>query len=166
MKRPWSALLAATGIAALVAAWRRSRGGAGCDPDVGAWTGTPTWADDGHMANVAAFVDFVRDAAPCWRHYPPAAALALIGFDPRADSPMEPVIVDRAPSAGSGEVDLTLTFEHAADDSVAATRYRFTFVDEGYLGGTSGVFRLLSGVREFRCQPGRGQTDWGPELCL
>jgi len=57
-------------------------------------------------------------------------------------------------------------FEHEGDDSVAATRYRFTFVDEAVVGGTPSVYRLLEGVREFRCQPGRGQTDWGPDLCL
>lgn len=53
-----------------------------------------------------------------------------------------------------------------ADDSLAASRHRFTFVDEAFVGGSSGTYRLIAGLREFRCQPGRGQTDWGPELCL
>jgi hypothetical protein len=118
------------------------------------------------MTNVDAFRMFVDDARPCWRHYPPAIALAILGIDPSGDEPLEPVIVQRAPSAGSGEVDVTLVFEHEGDDSVAATRYRFTFVDEAFVGGTAGVFRLLEGMREFRCQPGRGQTDWGPAPCL
>ena len=167
MKRRLAALiLAATGIAAVMAALRRRKADACCDASVGAWSGLPAWADDGHMTNVGAFVTFVDDVKPCWRHYPPAAALAIVGFDPRGDDPMEPVVIDRAPSAGSGEVDLTLTFEHVGDDSVAATRYRFTFVDEAFVDGTPGVFRLLTGVREFRCHQGRGQTDWGPQLCL
>lgn len=109
---------------------------------------------------------FVEDRRPCWRHYPVASAFAIIGIDPTGDAPMDTVAVDRAPSAGSGEVDVTLTYDVEGDDSVAAIRYRFTFVDEAFVGGSSGTHRLVHGLREFRCQPGRGQTDWGPELCL
>lgn len=118
------------------------------------------------MTNVAAFRTLVEDVDPCWRHYPVAAAFALIGIDPGEGGPMEPVTVELAPSAGSGEVDVVLTFEHEADDSVAATRYRCTFVDEAFVGGTAGRFRLVDALREFRCHPGRGHTDWGPSLCL
>lgn len=166
MKRLLALILSATGIAAAVAALRRRKAQPCCDPAVGEWSGHPSWADDGTMANVDTLVAFVDATKPCWRHYPPAMALAIIGFDPRAQDPMEPVVVDRAPSAGSGEIDLTLTFEHVGDDSVAATRYRFTFVDEAVVDGSPGVFRLLAAVREFRCHQGRGQTDWGPQLCL
>lgn len=166
MKRKLASVLSATGLAGIVAALVRRCCRRGCDPSVGAWTEAPSWAADGRMTNVDVFRTFVNDTRPCWRHYPPAAALAIVGIDPRSDEPLEPVIVQRAPSAGSGEVDITLVFEHEGDDSVAATRYRFTFVDEAFLGGTAGVFRLLEGMREFRCQPGRGHTDWGPDLCL
>jgi hypothetical protein len=166
MKRKLAGVLSATGLAGAIVAllrrlWRRC-----CDPSVGAWTDAPAWGDDGHMTNVEAFQAFVADARPCWRHYPVSASLAIIGIDPAGHGPIDPVTVQRAPSAGSGEVDVTLVFEHEGDDSVAATRYRFTFVDEAFVGGTAGSFRLLQGVREFRCQPGRGQTDWGPALCL
>ena len=165
MQRKLAGALSATGLAGLVVLVRRCRSRC-CASSVGAWTDAPAWAADGRMTNVEAFRTFVDDARPCWRHYPPAAALALVGIDPGGDAPTEPVTVQRAPSAGSGEVDVTLVFEHADDDSVAATRYRFTFVDEAFLGGTAGRFRLLEGMREFRCQPGRGQTEWSPELCL
>lgn len=162
----WKLAGSATGLAALVAALLRRLRRRCCDASVGAWADDPSWGADGRMTNVAAFVGFVEDRRPCWRHYPVSSALAVVGIDPGSDAPMAPVTVERAPSAGSGEVDVTLVFEHEGDDSVAATRYRFTFVDEGYVGGTSGELRLLEGVREFRCQPGRGHTDWGTELCL
>lgn len=166
MQRKLAGVLSATGLAGIAAALVRRCRRRCCDPSVEAWTDAPTWGADGRMTNVEAFRTFVDDARPCWRHYPPAAALTLVGIDPGGDEPLEPVIVQRAPSAGSGEVDVTLVFEHEGDDSVAATRYLFTFVDEAFIGGTAGLFRLVEGMREFRCQPGRGQTDWGPDLCL
>lgn len=167
MDRKTSRALSATGIgAALLALLRWLRRRRCCDPSVGAWDGAPTWSETGQMTDVEAFQSFVDSARPCWRHYPIAAALAVIGFDPRSDHLSPPATVEQGPSAGSGELDVTLVFEHEDDDSVAATRYRFTFVDEGFVGGTADRYRLLAGLREFRCQPGRGQTDWGPELCL
>lgn len=166
MRRTIAGVFSLAGLAGFVAALVRRCRRRGCDPSVRAWTVAPSWGPDGRMTNVDSFRTFVEEKRPCWRHYPPAAALAIVGIDPRGDEPLEPVIVQRAPSVGSGEVDITLVFEHEGDDSVAATRYRFTFVDEAFLGGPPAVFRLLEGVREFRCQPGRGQTDWGPARCL
>ena len=165
-KRSLIGALSATGLAGLLAgffAWLRRRC---CDATVGAWDEDPNWGDDGSMTNVADFRSFVEDRRPCWRHYPVASAFAIIGIDPTDDAPMDTVAVDRAPSAGSGEVDVTLTYDVEGDDSVAAIRYRFTFVDVAFVGGSSGTYRLVHGLREFRCQSGRGQTDWGPELCL
>ena len=166
MKRKLIGVSSATGLAGLVVAFLRRCLRRCCDASIGAWTDVPARGSDGSMTNVDAFRTFVEDQRPCWRHYPLAAAFAILGIDPSGDAPIEPTIVERAPSAGSGEVDVTLVFEHEGDDSTAATRYRFTFVDEAFVGGTAGVFRLLEGMREFRCHPGRGQTDWGPELCL
>lgn len=166
MRRVLAGVMSTTGlVGAILALVRRCRRRC-CDPSVGAWTDAPTWGADGHMGNVTTFRTFVDDARPCWRHDPVAASFALLGTDPGSDAPMGPVIVERSPSAGSGEVDVTLVFEHEGDDSVAATRYRATFVDEAFVAGTAGVFRLIEAVREFRCQPGRGQTEWGPDLCL
>lgn len=105
------------------------------------------------MTNVEAFRTFVDDARPCWRHYAPAAALTLVGIDPRGDEPFEPVLVQRAPSAGSGEVDVTLVFEHEGDDSVAATNYRFTFVDEAFVGGTAGCSGCSRGCASSAASP-------------
>jgi hypothetical protein len=170
-----------TGAVAVLLAWLRRRrreqppgdgdDGTGaepgcCTPDVGAWPGPPDWAEDGRLTNVAGFTSFVTAQDPCWRHYPVSSALAVIGSDPASTAPQQTVTVDRAPSAGSGEVEVTLTFEVEKDDSVRGVRYRLTFVDEGFTGGTAGSFRLLDGVREVRCQPGRGQQDWGTALCL
>lgn len=166
MKRKLAGLVSVTGLLGALLAWLRRCLRRCCDFSVGPWTDSPAWADDGRMTNVDAFQSFVETTRPCWRHYPSAAALAIVGIDPKGMDPAGPVLVERGPSAGSGEVDVTLTFEHEGDDSVAATRYRFTFVDESFVGGTAGVFRLLEGRREFRCQPGRGHTDWGSELCL
>lgn len=166
MNRGVAGSFSAVGLLGLIAAifrrWRR----ACCDPAVGGWTEDPAWSADGLLGNVGAFNDFVAETRPCWRHDAISAALAALGIDPSGDAPMDTVVVSRAPSAGSGEVDVTLVYEVEGDDSVAGIRYRFTFVDEAFVGGTAGVYRLVEGRREFRCQPGRGQTDWGPELCL
>lgn len=164
MRRTLAGFLSATSLIAVIAKCLRRRRDC-CDPAVGAWPNDATWDSDGQLSNADVFRSFVEDARPCWRHYPIASAMALIGIDPTADAPIE-LSVERAPSAGSGEVDVTLTQNVTGDDSVAAVRYRCTFVDEAYTGGEAGVFRLLEAVREFRCQPGRGQNDWGPQLCL
>jgi hypothetical protein len=160
--------LAATGVTAGLLAWlcRRRRATGGCEPTVGAWPGPPQWSADGMLTNAAAFVAFVTAQAPCWRHYPIASALAVIGVDPRSADPEDAVLVESGPSAGSGEVDVRLTYEVHDDDSVAGIRYLLTFADEAFLGGTPGVFRLVAGLREVRCLPGRGQQDWGTDLCL
>lgn len=165
-KTRWTWAGAAAGLAALVLTLLRCRRRPCCDPAVGAWSEPPTWGGDGKMTNVAGFVGFVEGADPCWRYDAISSALAVLGIDPGSDAPVEPVLVERTPSAGSGEVDVILIRELDGDDSVAAERYRFTFVDEGFVGGTSGAFRLIEGLRQFRCHPGRGQTDWGTELCL
>ncbi len=167
MDRRTTRTLTGTGLGVgLIALLRWLRRRRCCDPSAGAFDAGPTWSDTGQMTNVDVFQAFVDDKEPCWRHYPVAAALAIVGFDPHGDPLLAPVTVEQAPSAGSGEVDVTLVFDHEGDDAVAATRYRFTFVDEAFTGGTAGRYRLLAGLREFRCQPGRGHTDWGPELCL
>jgi len=62
-------------------------------------------------------------------------------------------------------VSFTLTYEVEKDDPVRGVRYLLTFEDEAFTGGTPGSFRLITGVRELRCQPGRGQPDWAPALC-
>lgn len=152
-----------TGLIAILCRWRRRRC---CDASVGGWDQTPTWGENGKMTNVGAFASFVDASNPCWRHYAVSSALAVLGIDPGSDAPIEPVGLERHPSAGSGEVDVILTYEIEGDDSVAGTRYRFTFVDEAFTGGTPGVLRLIDGLRQIRCQPGRGQTDWGTDLCL
>lgn len=159
-------MLSATGLAGLVAALLCRLRRRCCDPAVAAWPDEPAWGDDGLMTNVEAFRSYVESARPCWRHDPIGSSLAILGIDPGADAPIDTVTVDRAPSAGSGEVDVTLTYDLEGDDSVAGKRYRFTLVDEAFVGGSAGTYRLIQGRREFRCHPGRGQTDWGPELCL
>lgn len=156
----------AGGIAALVLALLRRRRRRCCDPSVGGWTATPAWDGDGRMSNASGFRSFVAQQRPCWRYDAVSGALAILGVDPGGDAPTGPITVERAPSAGSGEIAVTLTYDHGGDDSVAAIRYQFVFVDEAVVGGTPGALLLLEGRREFRCQPGRGHTDWGTHLCL
>ncbi len=121
------------------------------------------------MRNVQAFVDFVDDRDPCWRHYPIASALAVLGEDPGGASPLR-LRIDVGLGGGSGEVSVRISplwsGEDGADDSVAAVRYTFTLADEAVLGGTPDQYRLLAGLREVRCQPGRGHTRWGTRPCL
>lgn len=165
MRRALVRLLSLAGLSGLLAWllrwWRRC-----CDPSVGAWTGAPTWDGGGRMTNTGDVRAFVDARRPCWRHHPTAMALAVIGLDPQDSGLVETVELQRAAGGGSGEVAVTATREHEGDDSVAATRYRFVFVDAGFTGGTPGIFLLVDGIREFRCQPSRGHTDWSPELCV
>lgn len=137
-----------------------------CASGTVAWPAMPTWDADGTMSNVDDFNAFVSDERPCYRHYPEAAAQAIIGMDPTGASPQSQFLLRYGPSAGSGETDVVITVETPGDDSVEATRYRFTFADEAVLDGEAGVHRLLTGVREFRCYEGRGHTEWGTEACL
>ncbi|MCC5947896.1 MAG: hypothetical protein JJT89_05520 [Nitriliruptoraceae bacterium] len=152
-------------IAALLAFWRRRRRTC-CDPEAGAWSGPPDFSDTGQMTNVDAFAAYVTEHDPCWRTQPIASALAVIGIDPTSADAQDPFTVQQGPSAGSGEVDVVLTFEVTDDDSVAGIRYQLTFVDGDFLDPTEPGFRLVAGLRQLRCQPGRGQQDWGTALCL
>ncbi len=165
MARYIKRLVAVTGLAGLLAALCKPKKRC-CRSGTLAWPQSPDWTPGGSLANVASFNAHLTTARPCYRHYPESAAQAILGMDPAGASPQEPFTLAYGPSAGSGETDVTITFESLEDDSVAAIRYLFTFVDEGYVGGTAGVQRLLHGRREFRCQPGRGHTDWGTDLCV
>jgi hypothetical protein len=140
-----------------------------CAAGVAGWPGPVRWGTAGQMRNVQAFVDFADDRDPCWRHYPVASALAVLGEDPGGDSPLR-LRIEVDTGGGSGEVSVRLrplqSGEAGADDSVAAVRYTFTFGDEAVLGGPPGQYRLLAGLRELRCHPGRGHTRWGTRPCL
>jgi hypothetical protein len=140
-----------------------------CAADVAGWPGPVQWARTGQMRNVQAFVDFTDDRDPCWRHYPVASALAVLGEDPGGTSPLQ-LWIDTGAGGGSGEVSVRIrplpAGDDGADDSVAAIRYSFTFADEAVLGGTPKQYRLLAGLREVRCHPGRGHTRWGTQPCL
>ncbi|CAN5810006.1 hypothetical protein BH23ACT10_BH23ACT10_08010 [soil metagenome] len=165
-------MLVAGGVAGLLALVRRRRrrkrrrGGRCCASGTIAWPALPSWDADGAMRNVDEFNAFIAEERPCYRHYPEAAAQAILGMDPTGASPQSQFLLRYGPSAGSGETDVTITIESLGDDSVEATRYGFTFADEAVLDGTAGVHRLLVGRREFRCHEGRGHTGWGTEPCL
>lgn len=166
-------MLAAGGLAGLLALLRRRRRRKRrrgrdrcCAPGTLTWPDAPAWDADGAMTNVDDFNAFVEAERPCYRHYPEAAAQAVLGMDPTGASPQSQFLLRYGPSAGSGETDVVITVESIGDDSVEATRYLLTFADEMVLGGTPGVHRLVAGLREFRCHEGRGHTEWGPSLCL
>lgn len=165
MERRAAQVLSAVGATSLLG-WLFRRRGRCCDASVGAWPGPASWSASGRLEDAADVNSFVDDERPCWRHLPVDFSLAILGIDPGGDAPTDPPLLERTPGAGSGEVDVRLQYDHEGDDSVAATRYRFTFVDGAFTGGSARHFRLIEGVREFRCQPGRGHEDWGPDLCL
>ncbi len=154
-------------VVAVPTAYRR--GMTRCDPDVGGWHGTPRFSEGGWMTNVDRFVAFVEDVDPCWRYVPVACALAVLGIDAWAvGAPGTGGLrIDLADGAGSAEVSVRVTpHQHGQDDSVAAVRYTFVLVDEGASGGKPRRFRLLSGLREVRCQPGRGHRRWAARPCV
>lgn len=53
-----------------------------------------------------------------------------------------------------------LTAYELIDDSVRDERLQLVYVEDGY-----GTWTLVEAGRQVRCQTGRGQTDWGRELC-
>lgn len=173
MEQSNTRILAIGGLAGLVALLRRRRTkrkkatkGRRCASGTLMWPDAPAWGDDGQMTNVADFNAFVADARPCYRHYPEAAAQAVLGMDPTGASPQTQFLLRYGPGAGSGETDVVITIESLGDDSVEATRYLLTFGDGMVLDdGVPGEHRLLAALREFRCHEGRGHTEWGPQLC-
>jgi hypothetical protein len=168
--RRWVAVGGIAGVLALLGRRRRTKRirerQRCCASGTLMWPDAPAWDDDGAMTNVGDFNAFLIAERPCYRHYPEAAAQAVLGMDPTGASPQAQFVLRYGPSAGSGETDVVITVESPGDDSVEATRYHLTFADEMVLDGTPGVHRLLAGRREFRCHEGRGHTDWGPSLCL
>ncbi|MFV0252658.1 MAG: hypothetical protein ACK5H2_04910 [Beutenbergiaceae bacterium] len=160
-------IAAGAGVGAALFAWicRRRRKPC-CTGGSVLWAGEPQWSADGMMTNVSEANTFLDAETPCYQHYPESVAQALLGMDPVGSAPQPEFRLEYGPSAGSGEVDVRITIEHDDDDSVAATRYLLTFVDGAVTGGASGVFRLVAGLREFRCQPGRGHADWDTTPCL
>ena len=92
-----------------------------------------------------------------WVRDPVAVALRLTGY-PNSDeeSPDQVTLYQTGPE----RLTVVLLLESARDDSVRDIEDRIDLIREG------DVWRVEWAGARWRCQPGRGQQDWGIELCI
>ncbi len=104
-------------------------------------------------ASVTAYNSYLSTTSPAYANDPASVAQVFAGFDPAAG---KVVVVD----AGGGAVTVTHTRVFDDDDSSTGVRYviELTATD-------SGSYEILSGLQQFRCVEGRGQSDFAPGLC-
>ena len=96
-----------------------------------------------------------------WEHDPVAFAHAVVGPLTPPESRQIRVLDGRAGGAGSVVVEVT-TIGYP-DDSVAAGRHVLVLASSD---ADDGALRLVSGTFSQTCQPGRGQQDFQPALCI
>ena len=89
---------------------------------------------------------------------PIAIALSTLGLK---DAESEPEVELNYPSDNLATVTITQT--NLADDSVASIRYLVHFAPYGDRDAEK--WQLVWAGQQFQCQPGRGDGDWGPNLC-
>lgn len=95
-----------------------------------------------------------------------------IGKDPQAIALAGLGLTEVAPSEQAVEMEqvtdnltrVTITQTKLADDSVAQRRYLVEFAPYG--GANAQQWQIIWAGEQFKCQSGRGQQDWNPDLCL
>jgi hypothetical protein len=130
-------------------------------PDSSGWTGSIDALTDTTTGavTVTPFNDYLASASVPVNRSPCDAARVLLHLDrPRQEGETVSVAVD---PEGVANATVTVTFDHLADDSVAAVRYVLRFEDFG-----DDAIRLAAGSWSQRCQPGRGHEDFTTELCV
>jgi len=90
-----------------------------------------------------------------WLRDPVEVALRAAGYAPSYE-PDQVTLYQTAP----GQASVVLLLEGAEDDSVRDIEHR---VD---LTAVDNLWRVEWAGARWRCQVGRGQQDWGAELCI
>ena len=91
---------------------------------------------------------------------PVAIARSALGLTEIVESEREEVELDY-PSDNLATVTITQT--NLADDSVAGIRYLVHFAPYG--DNDAEKWQVVWAGQQFKCQPGRGEEDWSPDLC-
>ena len=133
------------------------------DDSVSFWTGVPEFDASGQVSNVDEYNDHLETSDPPYRTNAGSAGGIFARVETNTEGELTSITTN--PGAGSGETDVIIIVDGQLDDSVAATKLLLVFVDAAIVGGTSGDQQLLFGQIEYRCQPGRGQQAFAPDLC-
>ena len=92
---------------------------------------------------------------------PQAIALSALGLKEIVESEQEEV---KTEYINDNLAQVTITQTNLPDDSVAAIRYLLEFAPYG--AETEQKWQLVWAGEQFKCRQGRGQQDWGSNLCL
>ena len=96
-------------------------------------------------------------AQAAWLEDPIAVALRLVGFpNPDETAPDQVSVFYQDPAT---TIVVVLQDPIVGDDSVAASEHRIELVKTG------AIWEVTWAGGRYRCQPGRGQQDWQPDLC-
>lgn len=123
-------------------------------PDPG-WEGTTELDFATGALTAPGFNELIDAQAPDWATDPLTTVSVLLRLD-RADGQVEADV-----QGGGSDPMVVVTNSQLADDSVAAIRYRITLTE-----GSDGRYRFAAGEATWRCQPERGQQDFGTDVCL
>ena len=132
--------------------------GCGSEVDVElVWSGPPD-PGAGGVAGTDGFAAYQESVDEHWERSAAMAAAEYLRLDERTSG--RTTIAARATAEGRGPTTVVVTLDGLLDDSVEAERWTLGF-DE-----TDGVYRLTAALRELRCRPERGRSDFAPEPCL
>jgi hypothetical protein len=133
---------------------------AGCGgdetPAPASWDGPPRPTEDGDVA-VDGFNAYAETIEAAWRRSPLLTVVEFLALE-EPEASTTSLVLRQTPERFDDAV-VTATTDGLLDDSVRGQRYVLE------LERQDGVWRLLSARVAWRCQAGRGQQDFAPELC-
>ncbi len=124
------------------------------------WDGRLTVDLDTWEVGASGLDEFLDANDVPWEHDPVAFAHAVVGPLTPPETRQIRVLDGRA---GAGSVVVEITTTGYLDDSVAAGRHVLVLSPAT---ADDGALRLVSGQFSQSCQPGRGQQDFQPALCV
>ena len=124
-------------------------------------------AADSIMANVwrdtetlMGHVDILGDIAASDRVGPDPLMLAIANANLRTGAPVDIEMLAGPNVESPDQVMVTVAAGGLLDDSVAGIRYRFDIQRQ------ANQWEIQRAGQQFRCQPGRGHTDWSDQTCI
>lgn len=118
------------------------------------WEGSVQVDFDTGEVTADGFNDLVDAESPQWAESAQSAVSVLLHLDQAEGT------VDTDEEAGGDEPVVMVTISELADASVEAMRYRIELAQ-----GDDGLYRFAAGEASWRCQPERGQQEFGTDPC-